>query len=80
MFAAVGAGACDYELNASAAQTVTALFTAGLAIVARVFVDIVLWAVTWVVAALSPFVGGIEAGAGVGTTILATFLLEFADI
>ena len=77
---AVGAGAGNDELNASAVSAVAAGFMAGLAVINRIGVDIVFRALARRVATLSPLIDRIEARAVVRAAIFATFLFQLADV
>ena len=80
LFAAVGAGTGNNELNASAVSAVAAGFVASLAVVNRIGVDIVFRALARRVATLPPLIDRIEALAVVRAAIFATFLFQLADV
>ena len=80
LFAAVGAGAGDDELNTSAVSTVAAGFMTSLAVVNRIGVDVVFRAFARRVATLSPLIDRIKARAVVGAAVFIALLFQFADV
>ena len=80
LLTAVGAGAGNDELNASAVSAVAAGFMAGLAVVNRIGMDVIFRAFARRVAALPPLIDRIEARAVVEAAVFAALLFQLADI